>query len=102
MIRYRRHTGAAGERPGLLDEASGGTLFLDEIADMPLRMQPKLLRALQEGEGTRLGSNRARSYDLRLICASNRDLALTQWPRVLSAGQAIESLVELSPKARAR
>ena len=50
-------TGAAGSRAGRFEEADGGTLFLDEVGDMPLSMQPKLLRAIQEGEGSRLGSN---------------------------------------------
>ncbi len=67
-------TGAAASRRGRLLEASGGTLFLDEIADLPLSMQPKFLRVLQEGEGSPLGSNRIERYDLRIICASNREL----------------------------
>ncbi|MDR3631907.1 MAG: sigma-54-dependent Fis family transcriptional regulator [Desulfocapsaceae bacterium] len=68
-------TGADTARKGLFEEASGGTLFLDEIADMPLRIQPKFLRAIQEGEGSRLGSSRLVNYDLRLISATNKDLA---------------------------
>jgi transcriptional regulator with PAS, ATPase and Fis domain len=68
-------TGAVGARPGLLEEASGGTLFLDEIGDMPSGMQAKLLRAVQEGEGSRLGGNVRRRYDLRIISATNRDVA---------------------------
>lgn len=67
-------TGADQSRRGLFEEASGGTLFLDEIGEMPLSLQPKFLRAIQEGEGSRLGCNRIVSYDLRLISASNRDL----------------------------
>jgi len=67
-------TGAAGARGGRFEEAHGGTLFLDEIADLPLPMQPKFLRAIQEGEGTRLGSSRVVRYDLRLISATNRNL----------------------------
>lgn len=67
-------TGAASSRPGRFEEADGGTLFLDEIADMPMTMQPKFLRAIQEGEGSRLGSNKTVRYDLRLISATNRDL----------------------------
>ncbi|NIR31570.1 MAG: GAF domain-containing protein [Gammaproteobacteria bacterium] len=67
-------TGAASSRPGRFEEANGGTLFLDEIADMPMTMQPKFLRAIQEGEGSRLGSNKLVRYDLRLISATNRDL----------------------------
>ncbi len=67
-------TGASANRRGRLLEASGGTLFLDEIADLPLSMQPKFLRVLQEGEGSPLGSNRMERYDLRIICASNKEL----------------------------
>ncbi len=68
-------TGAASSRAGRFEEADGGTLFLDEVGDMPAAMQPKLLRALQEGEGTRLGGGRSVRYDLRVVSASNRRLA---------------------------
>ncbi len=68
-------TGAAVSRGGRFEEADGGTLLLDEVADMPLEIQPKFLRALQEGEGRRLGSSRTVSYDLRLISATNKDIA---------------------------
>ncbi len=68
-------TGADQSRRGLFEEASSGTLFLDEIGEMPLVIQPKILRAIQEGEGSRLGSSKLMKYDLRLISASNRDLA---------------------------
>jgi transcriptional regulator with GAF, ATPase, and Fis domain len=68
-------TGAEAIRRGLFEEASGGTLFLDEIGDMPMVMQPKVLRAIQEEEGQRLGSNVTQQYDLRLISATNRDLS---------------------------
>ena len=67
-------TGAAGARPGRFEEADGGTLFLDEIGDMPPSIQPKFLRAIQEGEGVRLGSNKLRRYDLRIISATNKPL----------------------------
>ena len=67
-------TGAISSRGGRFEEADGGTLFLDEIGDMPLVMQPKFLRIIQEGEGNRLGSNKLVRYDLRVISASNRDL----------------------------
>ncbi|MBF0321880.1 MAG: sigma-54-dependent Fis family transcriptional regulator, partial [Magnetococcales bacterium] len=67
-------TGAHTSRIGRFEEACDGTLFLDEIADMPLSVQPKFLRAIQEGEGARVGSNHIRSYDFRLISASYRDL----------------------------
>ncbi|MCB2217930.1 sigma-54-dependent Fis family transcriptional regulator [Desulfofustis glycolicus] len=68
-------TGAEQSRRGFFEEASGGTMFLDEIGEMPLIIQPKFLRVIQEGEGHRLGSNKVISYDLRLVSASNRDLA---------------------------
>lgn len=68
-------TGAQTTKKGFFEEASGGTLFLDEIGEMPLTMQPKFLRAIQEEEGQRLGSNVSSSYDLRLISATNRDLS---------------------------
>ncbi len=67
-------TGAVSKREGRFEEAKGGTLFLDEIADMPLVMQPKFLRAIQEGEGSRLGNNRVIRYDLRIVSATNKDL----------------------------
>jgi len=67
-------TGAVASRGGRFEEAAGGTLFLDEVADLPLSIQPKFLRAIQEGEGTRLGSGQVRRYDFRVVSASNRDL----------------------------
>nr|VFJ55257.1 MAG: Nif-specific regulatory protein/two-component system, NtrC family, response regulator HydG [Candidatus Kentron sp. FW] len=67
-------TGATTQRKGRLEEANGGTLFLDELGDMPITMQPKLLRAIQEGECTRLGSNRVRRFDFRIISATNHNL----------------------------
>nr|VFJ45396.1 MAG: Nif-specific regulatory protein/two-component system, NtrC family, response regulator HydG [Candidatus Kentron sp. FM]VFJ68542.1 MAG: Nif-specific regulatory protein/two-component system, NtrC family, response regulator HydG [Candidatus Kentron sp. FM] len=67
-------TGAVSARKGRLEEANGGTLFLDEVGDMPVTMQPKLLRAIQEGECTRLGSNQVKKFDFRIISATNRDL----------------------------
>ncbi len=67
-------TGAAGKRTGLFEEAENGVLFLDEIGDMPLSMQTKLLRALQEGEFRPVGSNKTKRVSVRIICATNRDL----------------------------
>ncbi|MCU0935196.1 MAG: sigma-54-dependent Fis family transcriptional regulator [Gammaproteobacteria bacterium] len=67
-------TGAVASRGGRFEEATGGTLFLDEVADLPLSIQPKFLRAIQESEGTRLGSGQVRHYDFRVVSASNRDL----------------------------
>ena len=68
-------SGADTSRKGRFEEADGGTMFLDEIAEMPLQIQPKFLRAIQEGEGSRLGSNKIVSYDVRLISATNKDFA---------------------------
>ncbi len=68
-------TGAVADRAGCFETASGGTLFLDEIGEMPLSSQVKLLRVLQEGEIVRLGENRPRDIDVRIIAASNRNLA---------------------------
>ena len=67
-------SGAAENRIGLLEAADRGTLFLDEIADLPLPLQAKLLRALQEREIRRLGENKTIHIDVRLVSASNRDL----------------------------
>jgi len=68
-------TGAATARRGLFEEANGGTLFLDEIGEMPLALQPKLLRALQDGEIRRVGENRPFAVDVRIVCATHRDPA---------------------------
>ncbi len=68
-------TGAKSEgKKGKFEEAEGGTLFLDEIADMPLEMQPKLLRILEEGVVTRIGGNKTRKIDVRIISATNKDI----------------------------
>ncbi|GAB5495074.1 MAG: sigma-54 dependent transcriptional regulator [Phycisphaerales bacterium] len=68
------YTGAEKEREGVFEYASGGTLFLDEIGDMPVAMQPKLLRVLESGEVIRLGANDAKHVDVRFVSATNRDL----------------------------
>jgi formate hydrogenlyase transcriptional activator len=67
-------TGAISQKVGRLELADQGTLFLDEVGDVPLEIQPKLLRALQEREFERLGSTRTKKVDLRLVAATNRDL----------------------------
>ncbi len=68
------YTGALVSRPGRFERADGGTLFLDEIGDLPLSAQSKLLRVLQDGELERLGDQKTRKTDVRLIAAANRDL----------------------------
>ncbi|MBL0226420.1 MAG: sigma-54-dependent Fis family transcriptional regulator [Geobacteraceae bacterium] len=67
-------TGAIADRPGLFEQADGGTLFLDEIGELPLLLQTKLLRVLQEREFRRVGDSVIRKTDVRVLTASNRDL----------------------------
>jgi len=67
-------TGALRDRPGRFQIANGGTIFLDEIGDLPLELQPKLLRVLQEGEYERVGEDVTRKVDVRVIAATNHNL----------------------------
>jgi formate hydrogenlyase transcriptional activator len=68
-------TGAIGQKVGRFELADKGTLFLDEVGDIPLGLQPKLLRVLQEQEFERLGGTRTHQVDVRLVAATNRNLA---------------------------
>jgi len=68
-------TGAINQKIGRFELADHGTLFLDEVGDLPLELQPKLLRVLQEQEFERLGSNRSQRVDVRVVTATNQDLA---------------------------
>jgi len=76
LFGYRRgsFTGAVADSPGVIRSASGGTLFLDEIGDLPIDVQPKLLRFLQEGEIQPLGEQRPIKVDVRIIAATNTEL----------------------------
>ncbi len=70
------YTGATADRPGRFEHADGGTLFLDEVGDMPMTMQAKLLRVLENGEVVRVGANEPIRVNVRIISATNTDLAL--------------------------
>jgi DNA-binding NtrC family response regulator len=80
-------TGAARAHKGLIEQANGGTLFLDEIGDMPVGMQSRLLRVLQERKITRIGAESPTPVDFRLVCATHRDL-----PAMVRNGQFREDL----------
>jgi len=67
-------TGAVGNHMGLLEEANGGTIFLDELGELPLELQPKLLRALEARQVRRVGANDYKGFDARVIAATHRDL----------------------------
>ena len=69
-------TGATDNKPGLFEAADGGTLFLDEIGELPAAVQAKLLRVLETGEVQRVGSLQTRKVDVRIVAATNRDLAV--------------------------
>lgn len=80
-------TDAKNSRKGLIEEADEGTLFLDEIGELPIELQSKILRVIQEGELKRVGENRYRKIDIRLISATNRDLE-----KMIESGQFREDL----------
>ena len=82
------YTGADSARTGLFEVASGGTIFLDEIGELPLSMQAKLLRVLETGDIRRLGDNQTVKVDVRVICATHRDLE-----KMVEEGQFREDLM---------
>ena len=67
-------TGAIKDQPGIFEEAHKGTLFLDEVGELPLHIQPKLLRVIQERKAARIGTTREANFDVRLVAATNRNL----------------------------
>ena len=69
-------TGASSAKQGKFEQAQGGTILLDEIGDMPLNLQPKLLRAVEQKQVTRLGGSKAVTFDVRIVAATNQDLEL--------------------------
>lgn len=69
------YTGSVGDRKGYFEEADGGTLFLDEVGELPMSVQAKLLRVLENGEIIRMGSNDVKRVDVRIVAATNVDLA---------------------------
>jgi two-component system response regulator HydG len=81
------YTGAIGDREGKFEYADGGTLFLDEVGEMPLSTQVKFLRVLEERSVARLGSNKVRKVDVRVVAATNADL-----PKKVAAGEFREDL----------
>jgi sigma-54 specific flagellar transcriptional regulator A len=81
------YTGSVRTRPGLLETAAGGTLFLDELGDMPIDMQVKLLRVLEDRRYTRVGGSQEIKADVRLVCATHRDLS-----KLVEEGQFREDL----------
>ena len=81
------YTGATGLRKGALEVSKGGTLFIDELDDLPLELQPKLLRAIEERVFVRLGANQPVKFDARLVAAAKKDL----WKEV-AAGRFREDL----------
>ena len=90
-------TGAVRDRVGRFELAESGTLFLDEIGEIPLELQAKLLRVLQEGELERVGEERTRKVNVRLVAATNRDLRTEA-----EAGQVTWRTTSSRPESHAR
>jgi DNA-binding NtrC family response regulator len=88
-------TGAIESRPGVFEAADGGTVFLDEVGELPIELQPRLLRAVEQRQVTRLGSNTPRAFDVRIVSATWRDLR-----RMVNQGQFREDLYYRLAQAR--
>jgi DNA-binding NtrC family response regulator len=88
-------TGAIESRPGVFEAADGGTVFLDEVGELPLELQPKLLRAVEQRQVTRVGSNVQRAFSVRVVSATWRDLR-----RMVNQGQFREDLYYRLAQAR--
>ncbi len=88
-------SGAATDRPGAFEQANGGTLFIDELGDLDLALQPKLLRAIERGEIKRVGAQQTSRVDVRVLCATRRDL-----DREVAAGRFREDLLRRVAIAR--
>ena len=84
-------TDARTDRVGRFELADRGTLFLDEIANVPLNLQPKLLRVLETGEFERVGSSKTRQVDVRVLSATNADLHAGRGPGKVSAGPSLQA-----------
>ena len=100
-------TGAIAQKIGRFEMADKGTLFLDEVGDIPAALQPKLLRVLQEQQFERLGSGRTHKVDVRLVAATNRDLAKmvargTVSQRSVLSPECLSNLIACAPRAPGR
>ena len=93
-------TGAVASKPGRFELANGGTLFLDEIGEIPIEMQVKLLRALQESEFERVGGIKTIRVDVRLVAATNRDLKKLIAARLVPRGPLLPPQRRAHPPAR--
>ena len=92
-------TGAVSDQPGVLRTAVGGTLFLDEVGDLPLDVQPKLLRFLEQGEVLPVGETRPQRVDVRVVAATNADLEQRVARRQVPRGSVLSP--ERHPNSRA-
>jgi DNA-binding NtrC family response regulator len=91
-------TGAKQARSGLFEAADGGTIFLDEICELPMAMQPNILRALQDGAVRRVGENHERGIDVRVIAATNRNLEQDVIERAVAFAHGVTVTPEDLPK----